>query len=259
MKQIQWICVLLALVIVIPIAAENLTGRGIMVRVDEREDGDDRTSELEMTLINKRGSTRERKMKSFGKDYGDDTKQVMVFLSPADVSGVGYLSWEYEDEAKDDDRWLYMPALRKVRRISGSSSNDYFMGSDFTYDDMGDRNVDEDTHTLLREEELDGHLCWVVESIPKDSSDMYRKKVFWIRKDIDMTIRCEYYDEIGLMKTLTVSNIREIDGIWTAHEMFMDNFREKHQTRLTFEKVSHNQGLKDNLFTVTTIERGRIK
>lgn len=240
-------------------AQSDLTAYEIMVMVDERNDGDDSQSNLEMTLTNHRGVSRVREMRSYRKDFGDDSKQVMVFLSPADVEGTGYLSWEYDDSSRDDDRWLYMPALRSSRRISGSSSNDYFMGSDFTYDDMGDRKVDEDTHTIHGEENLDGHVCWVVESVPVDSGDMYNRRMIWVRQDNNVVVKVEYYDLIGLMKVFTANNIRLVDGIWTIHVMHMDNIRDEHQTTLVMSNVAYNQGLDDNIFTVTAIERGRVR
>jgi hypothetical protein len=259
MKQVWQIVLLIMIFPIFPVLqAEELTGRNIMLLVDERDDGSDRQSEMEMILISKKGKTRERQIRSFSKDYGEDSKSVMVFDKPADVKGTGFLSWEYDDEDKDDDRWLYMPAMKKVRRISGSSSNDYFMGSDFTYDDMGDRNVDEDEHTLLREEEVEDNPCWVVQSIPKDDDSDYIKKIVWIRKDINFAVKAEYYDKTGLMKILTIKDIRPIDGIWTAHEFFMDNLRKKHQTQLIISNIVYDQGLNDNLFTVSAIERGRL-
>ena len=149
--------------------ASPLTGRDIMVMVDQAPDGDDRRSTIEMVLINRAGTKkRVRMMSSFGKDYGKDTKKLMGFKKPMDIKGTSFLSWEYDDPSRDDDKWLYMPALRKVRRISGTSTNDYFMGSDFTYDDMGDRNVDEDDHTLIGEEAVNGHDCWKIKSIPRE-------------------------------------------------------------------------------------------
>ena len=258
-KAIVLIVMIVTIFQVVKLQAKELSGRDIMVLVDERDDGNDRRVEMEMILINKRGRKRIRQVLSYNKDYGKDSKTVMIFQKPADVKGTGFLSWEYDDDSKDDDRWLYMPALKKVRRISGSSENDYFMGSDFTYDDMGGRNPDEDTHTLLREEELNEQLCWVIESIPKEKDNMYAKKIIRVRQDVKMVVKVEYYDKLGLMKTLTIEEIRQIDGIWTAHKMFMDNLNEKHQTILTLKNVSYNQNLKDNMFTVSTIERGRLK
>lgn len=245
----------------IPLHAEEkaLTGRDIMVMVDERPNGEDRKTLLHMVLINKRGRRRERTLLSYSKDYGKDSKQLMYFQKPADVKGTGFLSWEYDDPKRDDDRWLYMPALRKVRRISGKSRNEYFMGTDFTYDDMGDRNVDEDEHKLIREEKIDGFDCWVVESIPKDKDDMYTKKVIWVRKDALVVIKVEYFDKDGLMKILRVSNIKKQDGFWTAFRMEMDNIQERHKTQMMMQEVHYNVGLKDNLFRVSTLERAKIR
>lgn len=244
------------------VTAQNikLTGREIMVKVDERPDGESRKSTLKMTLINKRGSKRIREILSYSKDYGKDSKSIMYFQKPADVKGTGFLSWEYDDANRDDDRWLYMHALKKVRRISGSSKNDYFMGSDFTYDDMGDRSVDEDEHTLLNEEEIDGVKYWVVESVSKDKDYMYSKVTRWISQDSYIALKIEFYDRIELLiKILTVPDIREQDGFWTIFKMVMDNKQEKHQTILEFSEISYNTDVKDNLFKVSTLERGRIK
>ena len=238
----------------------ELTGRDIMLKVDNRSDGDDRKSVMHMTLINKRGRTRERTVLSYQKDYGKDTKTIMYFQKPADVKGTGFLSWEYDDPSKDDDRWLYLPALKKVRRISGSSENDYFMGTDFTYDDMGGRSVDEDIHELLREEEVDSVKCWVVESVPKDKDYMYSKVIKWIRQDSYIAAKAEYYDKMGsLMKILTMSNVRKQDGFWTIFKMEMDNKQEKHKTILELEEMNYNTKVKDSMFKVSTLERGRIK
>ncbi len=238
----------------------GLNGQQIMQMVDDRPNGDDRKSTMHMILENKRGKTRERTILSYSKDYGKDTKSIMYFQKPADVKGSGFLSWEYNDPSKDDDRWLYLPALKKVRRISGSSKNDYFMGSDFTYDDMGDRAVDEDNHILLKEETIDEQDCWLVESTPKDKSYMYSKVLRWIRKDAVVAIKVEYYDRQGkLMKTLTLPDIRQKDGIWTIFKWYMDNHKEKHKTILEMQEIEYNIGVKDNLLTVSTLERGRLR
>ena len=238
---------------------QQITARDIMVMMDERPDGDDRRFLIHMILINKRGRKRERTVLSYIKDYGKDSKKLMYFQKPADVKGTGFLSWEYDDPKRDDDRWLYMPALKKIRRISGRSKNEYFMGTDFTYDDMGDRNVDEDEHRLLRDEKTGDFSCWVIESIPKEKDDMYTKKILWVRKDAPVVIKVEYYDKMGLIKILTVIDIRQQSGFWTVFHMEMDNISKKHKTVMKMEKVQYNIGLKDNIFRVSTLERGKIR
>ncbi|MCK4359573.1 MAG: outer membrane lipoprotein-sorting protein [Candidatus Cloacimonetes bacterium] len=240
--------------------SKELTGRDIAIMVNERPDGNDRKNVTKMTLINRRGKTRERTVLSISKDYGKDSKSIIFFQSPADVKGTGFLQFEYDDPSKEDDRWLYLPALKKVRRISGSSKSDYFMGTDFTYDDMGDRAVDEDNHKLLREEEIDSIKCWVVESIPKDKDYMYSKVVKWIRQDALIPLKVEFYDrQTNLLKVLKISDIRKQDGFWTAFKMEMNNIQDKHKTILEIKEMHYDIGLKDNLFRVTTLERGRIK
>jgi outer membrane lipoprotein-sorting protein len=238
----------------------ELTGRDIMVKVDERPDGDEQRSVMKMTLINRRGKTRERSLLMYSKDYGKDSKSLMYFQSPGDVKGTGFLAWDYDDPEKDDDQWLYLPALKKSRRISSSSRNDYFLGTDFTYDDMGDRNVDEDIHTLLKEEELDGHLCWVIESKPEDKDYMYSRRVSWIRQDALVAVKVEFYDKRGsLLKTLVVSDVRKQDDIWTPFRMEMKNVQKDHSTVIEITEIQYNTGLEDSLFRVSTLERGRIK
>lgn len=238
----------------------ELTGRDIALRVHNRPDGDDRKGIMQMTLINRRGKTRRRSVLFLYKDYGQDSKSIMFFRSPADVKGTAFLQFDYDDPSREDERWLYLPALKRVKRITGSSKSEYFMGTDFTYDDMGRRAVDEDIHILIKEEEVDGHQCWVVESKPREKDYMYSRKVAWIRQDAFIPARVEYYDRQGnLLKILTTIDIRKQDGFWTSFKMEMDNLPEKHRTILEIEEINYNVGLKDSLFRVSTLERGQIK
>lgn len=238
--------------------AQQLTGRDIMVKADERPDGDTRYSEMTLTLTNKNGSKRERKVKTHAKDYGKDTRQILFFLYPGDVKGTGFLTWEYDQIGKDDDKWLYLPAMKKTRRISGSSAKtDYFMGTDFTYDDMGDRNVDEDKHTFVREEVLDGHKCWVVESTPLTKGEIYTKKISWIRQDCLIAAKVEYYDKLGkLHRVLNLSDIKQVQGFWTMGEMHMKNVQTNHQTDILIQNQKFDFPVSDNMLTVTTLEKG---
>lgn len=240
------------------VAAESLSGRDIVQKVKDRPDGDTRSSELSMTLINKGGSKRERKISSFAMDVGKDTKQIMFFRYPNDVKGTGFLTVDYDDISKDDDKWLYLPAMKKTRRISGKSSKtDYFMGSDFTYDDVGQRNVDEDTHTLLREEKVDGVDCWVIESVPKKGDEIFSKKVSWIRKDCLIAAKVEYYDKLGkLHRFLKVEKVTQVDGFWAIAKMSMENVQTSHKTILEFNDLKFNIPLDAKTFTVPRLERG---
>ena len=139
------------------------------------------------------------------------------------------------------------------------AEKDYFMGSDFTYDDMGSRNVDEDTHNLIGEETVDGHKCWKLESMPKDSRDIYSKKIAWIRQDCLIPVKVEFYDKMGnLQRRLEMSNIEKVDGFWVAKKMQMTNVQTEHQTVLEFINPKYNVPLEEAKFNVTTLEKGAM-
>jgi len=242
----------------------QMTGRDIMLKVDERSDVVTEYNKTKMTLINDKGKTRERNViryeKSYDNDQTIDSKSLNIFEYPADIRGTGLLLWSYRESGKEDDRWLYMPALKKIRRIAGESKNEYFMGTDFTYDDMGGRNIDEDGHNLLGKEKPDGTECYKIESIPKDKNDMYGKKIAWVIPEKWITAKVEYYDKNGeLMKVLTMSDIRQIDGIWTPFVLYMDNLSKSHQTKIEIEEVRFNIDMNDQTFTTTTLQRGKVQ
>ena len=239
------------------VAQEKLSGLDIIQKVYDRPQGEDMQSELTMTLINSRGDTRVRKIKQFIKDMGKVEKKIMFFVSPADVRNTSFMNWSYDEEGKDDDQWIYLPALRKIKRISSDSKSDYFMGSDFTYDDLGDRHPSEDTHKLLREETVNGEQCYVVESIPKDEEYMYSRTVTWVIKDKWIGFKKEFYDEDGdLLKILTIKKYDKINGFWIITESEMNNIQKEHQTNIQLINVKINSGIPDNKFTERMMRRG---
>jgi hypothetical protein len=250
---------LLAALLVAAAAQTNAqTGRDIVQRVKDRPDGNTRYAEMQLTLVKKNGDKRERKMVSWAMDEGKDTKKIMFFTYPGDVKGTGFLTWDYDQAGKEDDKWLYLPAMKKTRRISGSSSKtDYFMGTDFTYDDMGGRNVDDDTHKLLREETRDGHKCWVVESVPKDAREIYSRKLTWIRQDCDTAVYVEFYDKLDkLHRVMTVQDVQKVQGFWTVMKMEMKNVQNGHSTQIVVTGPKYDVQVDKSLFTVAKLEKG---
>ena len=239
--------------------AQELTGREIMQKASNREKAVTDSFKMRMTLINSSGKKRVREVTAYSKDYGKEEKTVMVFLLPADIKGTGYLAYSYDDSSKSDDRWLYIPALKKAKRISGSSSQDYFMGTDFTYDDMSGRKVDDYKHSLLGEEKIDSKDCWKIESVPVKKS-MYSKYVSWIDKESLLNIKAEFYDEQGsILKVLTVSGIEKKDGFWTGNKMEMNNLQKKRSTIIEILKHEFNKEIPDSYFRVNSLEAGKIK
>lgn len=239
------------------LSAQEITGLKIIENVYNRPTGVDQTADLTMSLINSRGDSRVRVINQFLKDFGDLEKKIMFFVSPADVYNTSFMNWSYDEAGKDDDQWIYLPALKRVKRISSDSKSDYFMGSDFTYDDLGDRHPSADTHKLLREEKLDGEMCYVVESTPKEKEYMYSKTITWIVKDKWIGKKKEFYDEDNeLLKTLTVKETVKIDEIIIITLSEMYNVQSEHKTVMKLENVQVNSGVDDNKFTERMMKRG---
>lgn len=246
------------------ISAQETTGYDIMKKADEVDSGKTSSYTASMTLISKTGSTRIREVICYKKDFGSVNKTVIVFRTPKDVAGVGYITWEYDEKADgtkpDTDSWLYMPAMKKVRRISGSESSGSFMGTDFTYDDMGDRGLSKDTFTLLGGETADGADCWKIECRAKDTAEKNPRRIVWIRKDNYMMQKADFYDrQDSIQRELTASDIKLIDGIWTTGKMKMMNVQTNHSTVIEMKDVHYNQQTDDSLFTVASLERGSIR
>lgn len=238
-------------------AQATLTGKQIIRKVYERKTPEDQSGELIMTLENSRGDKRVREIEQYIKDFGENERKIMFFTAPADVRDTSFMSWTYNEDGKSDDQWIYLPALKRVKRISSSGSSDYFMGSDFTYDDLGGRSPSEDSHRLLREETLNKELCYVVESIPKDEDYIYSKTVTWIIKDKLIGLKKEFYDEDeDFLKTLTVNDYENIDGYWMILESAMFNDQKDHKTIMKMENLKLDSGIKDSIFTERIMTRG---
>lgn len=258
MKKFETISGMIAIAFLMALvpAQAQMTGQQIMESVYNSPSGDDMQGELVMTLVNSRGEQRVRNLKQFSKDDGKTEKKIMFFLAPADVRNTSFMNWSYTD-GRDDDQWIYLPALKRTKRISSDGKSDYFMGSDFTYDDLGDRHPSEDNHKLLREENIGGHACFVVESTPGTGGYMYSKTITWVMKDSFLGLKREFYDPKGnLLKTLYIKNFEKISGIWTILETEMHNVQKNHITLMKFSDVRYNAGIPDSQFTERTMTLG---
>ena len=260
MKKLQITSILIAIFFAIgfspEVSGQSLTGKQVVEKAYNRATGDDQTSDLTMTLINKSGNQRIRKIKQFTKDLGEVEKSIMFFVSPADVKNTSFMSWSYDSD-KNDDQWIYLPALKKTKRISSDSKSDYFMGSDFTYDDLGDRKLEDDTHKLLREETVNGKACYVVESVSKDEDYMYTKTITWIIKDNFIGLKKEFYDEDeDLLKILSIKKYEEISGLLIITNSEMKNVQKNHKTSMVLNNVQINTNISVAKFTERIMMRG---
>jgi hypothetical protein len=260
--QVLWIG--FALLLPAAQATAAPTGREIMDRVDARDDGDNVKQDMQMILIDKRGNQRIREIRSMARDVGEDTQSILFFLSPADVRETGFLTYDYDGIDKDDDQWLFLPALKKTKRIASGDKSGSFMGSDFSYADMTDRELDLYDYKLLQEGEVDGHPVWIVEAIPNNEKEIeetgYTKSIFFVRKDNDVVIRAKSWVKKGQRnKYMDVKQLEQIEGIWTPTEIHMTTKKGNatlHKTILRSSNIHYNQEIPDDEFTVRRLEKG---
>lgn len=213
--------------------------------------GDDGKSTISMNIFDKGGNVRKRKLillrLNVNKEKGGDQKFFVYFKEPGDVREMTFMV--HKHVGKEDDRWLFVPSVRLVRRIAADDKRSSFVGSDFTYEDVSGRHVSQDEHTLLREERLDDVDTSVVKSVPRDRVE-YAYKLSWIRKDNFLAAREEYYDSSGeLTRVFTIGDIQEIDSYPTPMIRTMENIRTGTKTITTIEKAEYNIGLKENDFS----------
>lgn len=247
----------------LPSFVSAMTALEVAQKVDALEDGDNSTATMTMILIDKKGNKRVRSMKKFGKDKGEDTLSIIYFLKPSDVKNTAFLTYDYKDSAKDDDQWLYLPALKKTKRIASTDKSGSFMGSDFSYADMTDRNVQDYNYNIKKETKVKGHAVWILEVIPKTQKTVdeygYKKSYMFVRKDNFMVMQAIHFLTDGKKKFMTVRKMEKIDGIWTGLEIEMKTKKGKkttHATVLKMSDVKYNQNHKESFFSIRQIEKG---
>ncbi len=225
--------------------------------------GDDMKANVTMELIAKSGGKRTRVMSMLRRNEteGGNQKYFIYFHKPGDVRRMTFMVWKYP--AKEDDRWIFVPAVDLIKRIAADDKRSSFVGSDFTYEDISGRDVAADTHRLLRSEKLADRDCYVIESIPKESAE-YIKRLSWIDKKTLLPLKEEYYDvQNELFRVFTADKIEDIkDGEGTDENVFptvtrrtMKNLKTGHRTEVVYSSVSYNLGLKDKDFSERHMRR----
>jgi outer membrane lipoprotein-sorting protein len=225
----------------------------------------DSVSNATFTLINKSGQQRVRKTFGTTKLHGsnNDTMRMTRFLSPPDIKGTVTLLIEHSD--KNDDIWVYLPALKKVRRLVSSNKKNSFVGTDFSYGDILGHKVGEWNHRIVKEDVVDAKPAWVIESTPKTeqvkNDSGYSKRVGWILKDNFVTVKGKFYDVSGqLLKTTKASDVQLVDkerNKWQPMKLEAENVQTSHQTAIEFENFRANQNVRDDYFTTRYMERER--
>ena len=245
------------------IAQEELTAKQIVDKAYEVTKIAGAESVATLTIMDSKGRKRIRKTAQVTKlyDNGDTEKRLVRFLSPADVKGTGLLTFDYED--KDDDMWLFLPALRKTRRIISSEKAKNFMGSEFSYADMTPPKLDDFNYKTLGEHEVEGALCWEIEVIPVDDDvadeNGFSKRISYIAKADFVIRKAIYYDLDGeIHKELTVKEVKELDPEnhkYRPMHMIMVNKQNDRKSILKVDKIQFSPDVKDEYFTTRYLER----
>jgi len=230
-----------------------LSALEVMIKSDRQSVAGDEYFKISMKLINKRGGKRERQLEQFTKTDDQDMRSSLIkFLSPADIKGTGFLSIEHS--GRDDDQWLYLPAFKKTRRISPGNESDYFVGTDFTFEDLNREDLEDFTYSFLPDAEVDGAVCYHILAVPLSEKKLtesgYSKREMLIRKENFVLVYANFYDKSGeKLKTYNADNIKKVGEKWRAYRMEMNNLRNSHKTILIYDEISLDQGVDLNIFT----------
>ena len=239
------------------------SARDIMAKVAEARKLDGSEAVVTMTMYDRKGDKRERKLAMASKlfDNGKTEKRIYRFLAPADVEGTGILVFDYESDA--DDMWIYLPTLHKARRVVSSQRSNSFMGSEFSYADLNVPGLDDYNYNVVKEEAFRGEPCWVIDVTPKDKDvaegEGYSKKTYWVSKNSFTLRRGLYYDKKGkLLKELVTDKIKLLDPKKKRYRpLHMEMVNKQNGRRSVFEtqKVAFAPNTDDANFTTRRLEQ----
>jgi len=239
----------------------------IVEQINHVEEGRQSSSKLSMTLIDRRGKVRQRETVSFRQYVGLEKQTVLYYLSPRNVKNTAFLIHDFPEAERDDDQWLYLPALRKARRISASDRGDYFLGTDFSYEDIkkeGKFETADFKFKTLAKETLNGVETIKLEAMPIDKKTSrelgYGRQEIWVDPSNWIIQKAEYWDiKMNPLKTLTISDIRKVEGIWTRHNLKMVNHKTGHSSEFIFSDMNYSKKIKNSVFTRQALSRGAPK
>ena len=228
------------------------TGLEIAQQIDAKKKPKDMTSKTSMVMTNAKGKTRTNTM--FSKTMDDSKKQIIWFLSPADDKGVAFLKIEHDN--KDDEMRMWLPAFKKVRRISSKRKGDSFMGSDLSYEDMTNRNTDENIYTRLDDESIDGVLCYVLEIVPNAAQkSTYSKHVTWVDQNTLNLVKENSFDQKGQLKKAKTFQFQQVKDYYVMAEIFVKDVQKNHTTSVLIKEIQLDTGINNNLFQEKNLKR----
>ena len=247
--------------------SSTMTAAAVMAGVDKRYEGDTRRQQGTMTLVDKDNSKRVRRFSELAKKYGDDEKAISHVTFPPEVSGTGFLSYEWDDRKREDESWLYLPQLRKVKRLASTDKSGYFLGSDFTYSDLVGLEVEDFDYSFADDAGRPGEEgLSVIMAVPKQAlldrvadETGYVKVKYWVDKEKLIIVKAQYWLKEGhRIKYYTASNIEKVSDIWTVRRMQMvmtQGGQRLHASVFELAKIEYNVPIDDQEFTTYALER----
>jgi outer membrane lipoprotein-sorting protein len=241
----------LALALAAPVLAQD-DARKIVEEAQRRTESKSQRYEGLLQVLDGKGKVADKRWLFTRLGSHGQSKAVLRFLAPAEVKGVALLIMNHPDRASD--QWMWTPALQRERRIALQDRSTRFFGTDFSFEDLEERDVDQYQYRLLGEELIDGAACWRIESTPSEKKiSQYTKSEVWIRKDTYALAQVESYIKTAVVRRLKYSNFAQQQGIWTGRRLEMSDLRRKSRTILTLEKLEYNVPLKDEDFTLQAL------
>jgi outer membrane lipoprotein-sorting protein len=251
-KGLRYICALMALLTIPLLAADN--ARQIVEEAQKRTDAKSQRYEGLLQVFDSKGKVSDKRWTLERLGSHGQSRVVLRFLAPAEVKGVALLVVNHP--ARASDQWMWTPAIERDRRIALQDRSTRFFGTDFSFEDLEERDVNQYEYALGGDDSVDGAACWKIQSTPKEAkSSQYSKSIVWVRKDNYAFARFENYIGTQIVRRLNYSDIRNDQGIWTAHTTEMSDLRRGSHTRLTLDKLEYNVPLKDEDFTLQAIRR----
>lgn len=245
----------------LPAAAETPEEKGLAIarEADRRDQGfGDNIATLQMILKNRQGEESKRELRSKTLEVqGDGDKSLVIFDEPADVKGTALLTFTHK--VKEDEQWLYLPALKRVKRIASDNKSGPFMGSEFAYEDLTSQEVEKYTYKWVRDDKLDGADVFVFERIPVDKNSGYTRQVMWMDKAEYRPLKIEYFDrKNSALKTLLFKEYKQhLNKHWRADDMYMENHQTGKSTRLLWKNYKFKTGLTARDFDQNALARAK--
>ncbi len=264
MKQLKTITASLLLLLLFPLLTNAETqeekGLAIAIEADKRDNGfEDSQADMKMTLRNRHGQESNRDIRIRTLEVPDDgDKSLSIFDNPRDVKGTAFLTFSHK--VGDDNQWLYLPALKRVKRISSRNKSGSFMGSEFAYEDIASQEVEKYTYKWLKDEEYEGQQCYLVARYPVDKKNSgYTKQLTWIDMEKYRVLKIEFYDRKNShLKSLTMTNYKQfLDKHWRAGTMNMINHQNGKSTQLLFKNYRFKTGLTQGDFSKNSLKRAK--